>query len=142
MFLVEIAGFMSSLRNCFPFSLCCGQETTPNLEEEQGQTIRVGAGVEPRSPSAGRVFKSDRITNLEIQVKALEDEVKRVAELALKNSSGLQKTATASKTVAHDTAVLAAAVRDLNEMVNKLAHSVKHLSHEHLPQEHHQRGAA
>lgn len=128
---------MSSLRNCFPFSLCCGQETTPYLEEEQGQTIRVGAGVEPPSPSAGRVFKSDRITNLEIQVKALEDEVKRVAELALKNSSGLQKTATASKTVAHDTAVLAAAVRDLNEMVNKLAHSVKHLSHEH-----HERGAA
>jgi hypothetical protein len=75
-----------------------------------------------------RVLDSDRIQNLEIQVRALQDEVMRIAELSLKNSSGLQRTASYSKTVADDTVILATAVKDLTAMVNKIAHSVKHLS--------------
>lgn len=75
-----------------------------------------------------RVLASDRIHNLEIQVRSLQDEVARIEEMSLKNSSDLQKTASYSKTVADDTVILATAVKSLTAVVNDLAHSVKQLS--------------
>jgi hypothetical protein len=100
------------------------QSKSSSLEQ---QTIQVGAGVLP-PPSAERVLDSHRLQTLEIQVKALQDEVARISELSLKTSSTVQKTASAQKTVADDTVILSKAVKDLAEIVNKLAHTVKKLS--------------
>jgi hypothetical protein len=129
-----VSGFFHTIGQCCSRS---SPETKSSFQQwRQGHSIQIGAGIPlpVPLPSAERVLDSHRIENLEIQVKALQDEVHRISELCLENSSNLQKTATAGKTVADDTAILAKAVKDLGVMVNKLAHTVKHLSHAHSPE--------